>query len=37
MSRTEQDPNHCYATLRGLILAGRFEMGERLGEDRLAS
>jgi GntR family transcriptional regulator of vanillate catabolism len=37
MSRTDPHPNHCYATLRALVLAGRFEMGERLGEDRLAS
>lgn len=33
----DAEPNHCYATLRAMVLAGRFEMGERLGEESLAT
>jgi GntR family transcriptional regulator of vanillate catabolism len=34
---SEAEPNQCYATLRAMVLAGRFEMGERLGEESLAA
>ena len=37
MSLPDPHPNPCYANLRELVLAGRFDMGERLGEDRLAT
>jgi DNA-binding GntR family transcriptional regulator len=33
----EADSNRCYATLRAMVLSGRFEMGERLGEEGLAA
>ncbi|MCZ8099042.1 MAG: GntR family transcriptional regulator [Burkholderiaceae bacterium] len=34
---SESEPNRCYGTLRAMVLGGRFEMGERLGEESLAA
>jgi GntR family transcriptional regulator of vanillate catabolism len=33
----EADSARCYEALRAMVLAGRFEMGERLGEEGLAA
>ncbi|MFM1987343.1 MAG: Carbon starvation induced regulator [Pseudomonadota bacterium] len=33
----EAESDRCYATLRAMVLSGRFEMGERLGEESLAA